>query len=270
LSQDRNWLKERYTPFDVTDRTGVAAETLHQMFGWDEHKLVADMGPKFQALHDALAEEHLETDEEVETLPDLWVVDEAGLTLSGVVRGHDKLTGKDGQGIPETFIWPEMWRGRNADYLNRRALGEQLSAFGQVPLVALGMVLGGTRGDSPGLHLNGENWENQQIRHAGFVERHNSAHSLTVAEGMNPIDWLVVDGQRVVKGQPRLDDLPTVTCFVQNDQDVTVNGCSYGPSAAGAGSQSELDGSNGGPLSGVGARFLVGQKPQVFCSSLLK
>src|SRR5215216_3816551 len=87
-----------YVPFDVGERIGVAVETLSAMFpGSDKPRLADKLGPSFKTLYDALQVDHNELDAEVETFPGLWVVDEDGLTFSAVVRGHDRLSGKDGQ-----------------------------------------------------------------------------------------------------------------------------------------------------------------------------
>lgn len=169
-------------------------------------------------------------------------------TPSHVVTGHDQLTMKDGQDIPETSVWGEMFANRPAAWWNKtRPEGESQLVKGPLRLLLADTALRGTT----------EDWASQQTKLQKLVDGHRS--ETTTLEGMTPLDWTMMDADAII-GDIQRPDTQTFTRFVQHEQDRSGAHGACGPSANVDGGQAYLGGSRGNPCGDVGFRAVMGQK----------
>jgi len=246
-----------WSPFDVNERLELGAKTLSAMFDWDKSLSIDLLAATYQGLHDAVQADYRGLSvayraTTLTTIPTLTVAEqgEDNPTFSDIVRAHDRLTTTAGESITETGIWPEIWRGRSAEYINKRLRGEVSSSLGGSALKALALV--------GGLHGTNKQWDMQQFLLDKIILDNNKDQ--TAVEAVNPVDWLMADAQAIVGGQPRPDSQSS-TRFVQHDIDTELDRGDYGPSAtASHGLYALLRSSDGNSGNGDGFRVLMGQK----------
>lgn len=170
------------------------------------------------------------------------------LTPTHVAQGHDKLTTRNGQPIPETSIWSEMYAGRSAEWWNKtRPQGESRLVKAPLQLVLADAALRGTT----------KKWDKQQTELQKLVDVYSQ--DTTALEGMVPLAWLMMDADAIISGTERPDE-QTVTLFVQHERDRSGVDGAYGPDALVLGGQAGLRGWYGGGISDNGFRAVMGQR----------
>ena len=188
----------------------------------------------------------------------LGAVDHAGneLTPSRVIAGHDKLTTFQGNTVPQTYVWPEMYANRPPQWWNKRLSGDQASGLVEDPLVLL--VTSGLKG----LKIS---WDEQRAEQAAIIQ--SSGSPTTVTEGMAILDHAMLDAAALMsKENLERPDKPTLTRFVQHDRDRSDLVVAYGPYAGVLDEQLYLHRSNEPAYPYVGFRVVRGLKASVLNS----
>lgn len=131
-------------------------------------------------------------------------------TPSHVVKGHDALTTKGGQTVPETYIWTDMYANRPAAWWNKtRPDGTGESELVEAPLQIV-LADAALRGTS-------KKWDKQQAELTKIIKKGSNSDNVTV-EGMPILSWQMMDADAII-GDTDRPDTETATRFVQHEMD---------------------------------------------------
>lgn len=238
------------TPVDFA--ANLAAETLGVDESWAKDMFV----PQVEAAGGLLVL-RIGSEQDVTVGVTVGADDSAGETLTPfrVIDGHDALTTRGGEVVPETSVWAGMYNNRSPEWWNRRLpKSEQGIQIVKDPLVILS--LSGLRGER-------KNWGEQRQKLVDLSHAESTTKTATVGAAI--LDWVQADSGLIVLGRKqevnRLDE-ETVTRFPQHEQDRTVFGDAFGPRADVYGGRAELGGSSGGRYPDGGFRSVVGLRKQ--------
>lgn len=238
--------QEIWTPGSVNEAAARAAKVAHLVLGVEEKGAEDTFTGQLEAMG------LTETPEGLVPVVSVAVgaKDNEGRvwTPSHVVKGHDKLTTKNGQAIPETSIWQKMYTRRDAAWWNKtRPEGESQLVKTPLRIVLADVALRGTD----------KKWDKQQAELQKLIDGHSS--ETTTLEGMAILDWEMMDADAII-GDIERPDKQTVTRFVQHERDRSGVGDADGPGAFVFGGRARLFGWGGGARLVRGFRAVMGQK----------
>ncbi|MCW1908515.1 MAG: hypothetical protein KIH63_004200 [Candidatus Saccharibacteria bacterium] len=167
-----------------------------------------------------------------------------GITWPDLRAGYERVA--DRSKGKTTYVWPDMYALRDANWHNQRTPRGVDSFMTDEPY--FGSVVSGLMG-------MGRGWDRQQQ----MLFEHVDATYPAPTEGMTVADWLMHDAQAIVSSgeQPRPDVFPEHTRFVQHDRVVPDLGGVYGPTACVTRKGTVLRGTVGDADDG-GIRLLMG------------
>ncbi len=173
-------------------------------------------------------------------------------TPSHVIRGHDALQPKNGQTVPDTYVWPEMYTNRPADWWNKtrpESAGQSELVEAPLQIVLADVALRGTN----------KKWNKQQAELAKLIQKGSGSETVTV-EGMPILAWAMMDADAIIHGTQR-PDTETFNRFVQHERDRRdADDWLCGPDARVVGDRAGLSRSGDGADSDIGFRSVMGQK----------
>lgn len=239
-------------PFSVSDRADLAVAAYSSLgLVTDKAEVLDDFTLKFQALHDALASEHVQDEFDLEPFIGIDLTDTFGLmALKAHFDEHQKT---------RTFVDHPIWDQILVTEMNRRTLDRGVSqTTSEVRGQALAMILGGDRADAPGLFFTGKNLKDQIKAVKAERIAYNCGHTNTERLIVNPSDTFMINAQRRETGQELLDRT-TFSRYVQIDKK-SADGLAWVPLARSDVGLLRLRRSDGVASSYEGVRLLAGQK----------